>query len=86
MKPLLMPTASSTGRSKTELGGARLEILAAFDVLLAAFEASMPADCDYDPPARGNGERAREAWRERMEFVQGMRSEIEIEAMMIAIS
>ncbi|WP_291207155.1 hypothetical protein [Hyphomonas sp.] len=86
LKPLLMPSPSSAGRSKAELAGPRLEILAAFDTLLAAFEASMSADCDYDPPSPVNGDRAREAWRERMEIVQGIRSEIEIETMTIAIS
>jgi hypothetical protein len=45
----------------------------------------MPADSDYSPPSRVTGEAARSAWHERMELVQGVRNEIELEALKIAI-
>lgn len=66
LKPLLTPTPGAEGRSKAELGGQRLDVLAACDALLRALEASMPADSDYCPTSPVAGEAARCAWRQRM--------------------
>jgi hypothetical protein len=85
LKPLLTPAPGAEGRSKAEPGGQRLDVLAACDALLRAFKASMPADSDYSPPSPVTGEAARSAWRERMELVQRVRNEIEIDAMKVAI-
>lgn len=85
LKPLLTPTPGAEGRSNAELGGQRLDVLAACDALLRALEASMPGDSDYSPPSPVRGEAARYAWRQRMELVEGIRDEIQLEALKIAI-
>ncbi len=40
LKPLLTPTPGAEGRSKVELGGQRLDVLAACDALLKALTGS----------------------------------------------
>jgi hypothetical protein len=85
LKPLLTPTPGIGGRSRTELGQQHLQVLAACDALLKALEAAAPADCDYGSAPEVNVAAAQNAWRERTELVQGLRSEFELATMKIAI-
>jgi hypothetical protein len=85
LKPLLTPTPGTGGRSRTELGQLHLQVLAACEALLKALEAAAPTDCDYGFAPEANVASARDAWRERTDLVQGLRSEFELETMKIAI-
>lgn len=83
--PLLMPSPDAAGRSKAELVEKRLAVMEACLSLLKSMEAALPEDGEYDPPSEGNGDKARKAWRERMDLVEALQDEIAMEAMKITL-
>ncbi|WP_146256166.1 hypothetical protein [Aestuariivirga litoralis] len=85
LSPLLTPTPHTAGRSKAELVERRLEVMAACDSLLKAIKATLPEDCEYEPPTPKVGDEARRAWRERSAIIEALRDEIAMEAMKITI-
>lgn len=85
LSPLLTPKPHSAGRSKAELVERRLDVMAACDALLKAIEATLPEDCEYEPPTPKVGDEARKAWRERSAIIEAWRDEIAMEAMKITI-
>ena len=85
LSPLLTPNLHAAGRSKAELVERRLEVIAACDALLKAIQATLPEDCEYEPPTSEVGDEARKAWCERSAITEAMRDEIAMEAMKITI-
>lgn len=82
MTPLIMPTVHSNGTSKEELVRQHLDIMKAASDLLKALEAGTPHGRDYP---RGNHGRAHDAWWERVEVVERLRADIEMQAMKITL-
>lgn len=85
LTPLQTPTPGTGGRSRIELGQQHLHVLAAYDGLLEALAAAEPPAGDDGAEPDAAGTTALAAWRERTALVQALRSEVEMEAMKIAI-
>jgi len=82
MTPLIMPSVHANGTSKEELVQQHLDIMEAATALLKALEEGMPHGRDYP---RGGHREAHDAWWERVEAVERLRNDMEMQAMKITL-
>jgi len=82
MTPLVTPTVHSNGTSKEDLVQQHLDIMEAATALLKALHEGTPHGRDYP---RGNHGTAHDAWWKRVEAVERLRSDIEMQAMKITL-
>jgi len=82
MTPLIMPSVHANGTSKEALVRQHLAVMEAATALLMALEEGTPHGRDYP---RGGHREAHDAWWERVEAVERLRADIEMQAMKITL-
>ena len=85
MTPLTTPTVHANGTPKEKLVQQRLAVMEAASALLEAMQAAQPENRDYLPQGLVAVKQARAAWSERLQMVQELRAQVEMEAVEITL-